>query len=505
MQQNYYYNIQSLLWFYNSKNSNYNSSKKLYVFGLFVFSVLLVLFNIANLKFHFYFINLLFLVVLFIIINNKLNFENLKKPLVVTKRVSRLIITNFLLMFCLYFCILYVGFKVSCWYIILLIPTILSSGVIATIANLLNRPIEIIIQQFYIFKAKQKLKTYNELIVVGITGSYGKTSTKNYLCEILKQKYSVLCTPASYNTPMGITKTILNNLKPYHQILILEMGADHKNDINRLCKIVKPDIAIITAVGEQHLKTFRSLENIIKTKYQLVLNTKPDGFFVTNTTNPICQTYANNSQIQTYTVGNANNCFCKLLSLTQNNENMVINFSYNNIEYHLETSLIGEYNAINILLAVVVALKLGVDINQIKCSTKLLKSVEHRLQVKKLNNGAIMIDDSFNSNPLGCKMAINALNNFNMKKYVITCGMVELGEKQFEENYKFGTLLANVTEVVIVNNLNYQSIAMGVVDAGGEKPKLFGSFKLAYDYISSKLDSNSVLLIENDLSDCYIV
>ena len=503
LQQNYY-NLPTLFWCYNYKNPNYKSIKIPYIVSMILTSLLIIIFNLCGAKIWFCLFVLLLLFVTMCFLTFKLNIEELKKPLVVTKRIKRLIITNFVLLFFSYYFVLYLSVSVNTWFMLFIVLLQQCFGCFVILSNFINIPLEKLIQQIYILKAKAKLKQFKNLIVIGITGSYGKTSTKNYLCEMLKTKYSVLCTPASYNTPMGITRTILNNLKPYHQILILEMGADHKNDINKLCKIVKPDVSIITAVGAQHLKTFKTVENIIKTKYQIVLNTKQSGFFVTNSTNEICKGFANKSHIESLSVGNNNNDFCKIEHIEQLNENMVITFKFNNKVYKLSTSLIGEFNAINILLGFVVAFKLGVSFEEVRNAVKNLKAVKHRLEVKKLNNGAILIDDSFNSNPLGAKMAINALNNFNKKRYVITCGMVELGEKQFEENYNLGKNLKDVDEVLVVNSLNFDAISSGMIDCGCVKPVLFNHFNEAYEYVSSKLDCNSVLLIENDLSDCYI-
>lgn len=113
------------------------------------------------------------------------------------------------------------------------------------------------------------LKACPDLKVIGITGSYGKTSVKYYLSTVLKAKYNVLMTPESYNTPMGVVKTIREQLRPTHEIFVCEMGARHVGDIKEICDIVFPEYGIITSIGEQHLETFKSIENIIKTKFEL--------------------------------------------------------------------------------------------------------------------------------------------------------------------------------------------------------------------------------------------
>ena len=186
----------------------------------------------------------------------RINKRKLKKPLVVTGRVKRLVVLFLIIYF---LCLLLVLIKLKTGIGILVFITINAASFFVLIfANVLILPFEKLIQLNYILKAKKKLKMYKHLKVIAITGSYGKTSTKNFLFEMLSEKFCVLKSPQSFNTAMGITKTILDYLKPHHQILILEMGADHKNDIKKLCKIVSPDVCVVTAVGKQHLKTFKN-------------------------------------------------------------------------------------------------------------------------------------------------------------------------------------------------------------------------------------------------------
>ena len=140
---------------------------------------------------------------------------------------------------------------------------------LTVIGNIVNSPIEKANRQYYINDAKKMLKACPDLKVIGITGSYGKTSVKYYLSTVLKAKYNVLMTPESYNTPMGVVKTIREQLRPTHEVFVCEMGARHVGDIKEICDIVFPEYGIITSIGEQHLETFKSIDNIIKTKFEL--------------------------------------------------------------------------------------------------------------------------------------------------------------------------------------------------------------------------------------------
>ena len=507
MQQNHYYNLTTLKWFYNFKNSHFKVFLKQQLFVSF-------LTIIFSLLFYFFKINTQFFGFIFLItalVSCAFKPIKLKKDLVVTSRIKRLLIINFLVCFIVQFLILFFAVKNNILICCLVFVLNMMLGGLIILSNIICYPIEAIIKKHYIIKAKKKLKSFKNLIIIAVTGSYGKTSTKNYLCEMLKTKYEVLCSPNSYNTPMGVAKTILEYLKPYHQILILEMGADHNNDIYKLCKIVNPNISIITAVGAQHLKTFKTIDNIINTKFQLVLGTQANGFFVTNTSNKICKLYFENSPILSYDVNFENNNdkkqpYAKISEVATNENGMTFNLKIDDKVINFQTKLLGEFNAINISLACIVAKKLGVKLEEIKNVVKNLKPTLHRLSLSKLKNGAVIIDDSFNSNPEGAKFACNVLKSFNKKhKVVITCGMVELGEKQAAENYEFGKLLAEFDEVLIVNKLNYKAINSGILFMGGKSAKCYKNFVDAYSYLTKKLNKNFVVLIENDLTDSYII
>ena len=221
LQQNHYYNLISLKNYYlqNSKIKRYFYLILLITFVICVACVLI------NVFLKIWYVNLIASIFIVIVLSlfwfNKIRKTKLKISLKTTKRIKRLFFTFILLNFISYFLVLYFLIIKNDYYLLFTIPLIFfCEGLIITLANLLNNPIEKLINYSYIVRAKQKLKQYPNLIVIGITGSFGKTSTKNYLCEMLKQKYNVLITPNSYNTPMGITKTILENLNSSYDIFI---------------------------------------------------------------------------------------------------------------------------------------------------------------------------------------------------------------------------------------------------------------------------------------------
>ena len=201
-----------------------------------------------------------------------------KKPLVVTARVKRLFVTQGLLCAGVLCLILLPAHRGVALIGVAGMVVWLFTGV----ANLINTPLEKAIADGYVKDAKRRLETMPNLTVVGITGSYGKTSVKNFMAALLAVKYNVLMTPGSYNTTMGVVRTIREMLRPSHEIFIAEMGAKQSGDIKEICDLVHPTYGILTSIGEQHLETFGSVENIVATKFELVDAIPADGMAFLN-------------------------------------------------------------------------------------------------------------------------------------------------------------------------------------------------------------------------------
>lgn len=504
LQQNNYLPLKTFKWWVLSKLKN---DKLFYLLTDLLFFVVVVnLFIYYNLPFYFYYCLFLGVVCYLFVLLTAVNIKNLKVKFVLTARMKRLLCLTAILqtMFLYFSLVMMCAVSINFFYMFLCF--MLFSPLVYVLAVFLILPFEKLIKKFYILKAKNKLKQFKNLTVIAITGSYGKTSTKKYLFEVLKQKYSVCISPNSYNTEMGITKTILNELKPYHQILILEFGADRKNDIKKLCNIVSPDISVVTSVGQQHLKTFKTIDNIIKTKYQIVEGTKHNGLFVTNIDNDICKNFFNKTKINKLAVSKFDNgCYCYLNGFSETKSGLKMNCVLNNEILELSSSLLGEFNVDNILIVVSIAKHLGLSNFEIKNAICNLKAVSHRLELKQLNNGAVVVDDSFNSNPVGAAVAINTIKKIATKTIVVTCGMVELGELQYKLNFEFGVNLAVVDVVIVVNDLNFAAINNGLKSVCDKQIIKFNDFLSAYNYAVKNSNENTAILIENDLTDLYIV
>ncbi len=362
--------------------------------------------------------------------------------------------------------------------------------------------IEKAISNGYLKDAKRILAGYDNLIKIGITGSYGKTSVKFILKRILSEKYNVVATPESYNTPLGIIRTIREHFAPETEVFIAEMGAKKPYDIKEICDIVKPNIGIITAVGPQHLESFKSIENIKKTKFELADECK--NVYV-NFESAAAKEKAGEYVTHSYGLCDDYETYAKNIKITEHGTEFDV--SHFGREFHITTKLLGLHNVVNIVGAIAIALELNVDENKIRYAVSNLSPYEHRLQKKSFINGSILLDDSYNSNPEGSLAAVKILAEFkNKKKIIVTPGMVELGSREYEYNYNFGSACANVADyLILVGEQRSKPMFAAASEIGFDKDKLFvvKQFSNALELLNKLCDNNTIVLFENDLPDNY--
>lgn len=389
------------------------------------------------------------------------------------------------------------------------------------IANILCSPVEKSVNRHFINDAKRKLKEYGPPVIIGVTGSYGKTSVKYYLGELLKVKYNVCITPESYNTPMGVVRTIREHMKPGTEVFVCEMGARHVGDIKELCDLVHPDHGIITSIGPQHLETFFSMENIVSTKYELADAIPEGGLLFLNGDNEYISKKAceyKDPVMYSYVTDKAgkNGYRAKNVTLTSAGTSFDIEGPDGSTE-SFRMPLIGAHNLINVTGAIAVANRMGIAFKDLIIPVRRLKSVPHRLEMKKV--GAVtVIDDAYNSNPAGSSAALDTLSMFDGMKIMITPGMVELGEKEDEYNSAFGAHAALVCEhLLLVGRKRIEAIRSGALsainDPGAKKVTLkeksietFDRFEDAWKHamnIACEENREKFILIENDLPDNY--
>lgn len=438
-----------------------------------------------------------------------------KKPLVFTKRVWRLYsVTSILAIgasvataICtaghMYGLLSSVAVTLS----VMMLISIFSWAVMM-VAHILLVPVEKKIQQGFINDAKRILREMPDLRIVGITGSYGKTSTKHYLTHILQEEYSVLMTPGSFNTPMGVVRTVREHLKPYNQIFVCEMGAKQTGDIKEICDIVHPEMGIVTAVGPMHLESFKTIENVCATKFELVDSLPASGFAVVNNDFEACAARnVGNVKCVRYAVTNPEGAdyVATNVEYTPEGTRFIVK-GPEGLEFELETQLLGECNVSDIMAAVVIALHLGMKIEQIQYAVSTISQVEHRLSMKQTPGGVTIIDDAFNSNPAGSKMAVDVLSHFKRgKRIIVTPGMIELGAEQHNLNKVFGMHVGkNVDVAIVVGEYNREAITSGINEADGNaKLIIVDTFNDAQAELAKILQSGDTVLYENDLPDTF--
>jgi len=420
-----------------------------------------------------------------------------KNKLVFTKRFIRFFVLFFILNVGL-LTILTIFLYKTRYFGLIFINFLFYSFLMFIFSHFLILPFENFIKNYYIKKAREKLKKCKNLKVICITGSYGKTSVKNFIYDILKTKYKVCVSPNSYNTQMGITKVILNNLNLNDEFLVLEMGADRLHDINNLCKIVKPDFSVITGVTNQHLKTFKTFENIVKTKFELIENTKDKGMVILNAENKITNDFYKQTNKEKYLVGKESN-FC-----AQNIKCTLFGTKFNLVndkeKMLISTKLLGKHNVLNLLLSSKLATLLGFSLEEIKIAIENIEQVNHRLNLIK-SNGRFILDDSFNANCEGVKHAIEVLKTHCGKKIVITAGIVELGKDAYKENYKLGKLLKDIDYVIITNYVNRNAILDGLKKS--KNVFLVENLNEAMIKLKDIFFEGDCVLFLNDLPDTY--
>jgi UDP-N-acetylmuramoyl-tripeptide--D-alanyl-D-alanine ligase len=430
-----------------------------------------------------------------------------KKPLIYTSRVFRLLGTLSILF--LGAILLTIMFRDERLATALILPVLyILVPVLVLLANLINQPLEKAIRQWYINDAKKILSSMPQLTVIGVTGSYGKTSVKFFVSKLLSCEYNVLHTPESYNTPMGVVKTIRNEMKAYHNIFVCEMGAKNVGDIAEICNIVKPKHGIITAIGPQHLESFHTVENVLKTKFELADSLPKDGFLFLNYDNELIRSKKEYGNIISYGLDSGLSMDYQAYDLQVSSGGTRFKMKdENGKEYEFVTKLIGTHNVENIAAAIAVANKLGISMEKLIVQVRQIKPVPHRLQMLK-RNGLTIIDDAYNSNPSGAKAALDTLGMFDGVKILMTPGMIELGSKQYECNKSFGKQAAEVCDyVILVGEEQTKPIYEGLIEAGFHKERIHIIAALSegfnfVDHIKAK-DQEKILLLENDLPDNF--
>lgn len=440
---------------------------------------------------------------------------NVKVPLKKTKRLVRLSITYVILLAIFTFAIILLvnalglaiknnSFALLRYSLICGMPIL--SPYILFLANAINSPLETLIKRYYINLAKNKIKKY-DVIKIGITGSYGKTSVKEILKTILSQKFRVLSSPESFNTPLGIALTV-KDLDSTHDILLAEMGARHVGDIKELCELVNPQYGILTGLNTQHLESFGSIETIKQTKNELFEYIAKGGVGFFSTENDALKELYDNFTGEKYSVNLGDeNCSVTASDITYDNRGTTFTLKIQGEDpIQCSTVLLGKHSVKNICLATAVAKKLGLSTAEIALGINRITSIGHRLELLPNNKNIVTIDDSYNCNEDGILAAMEVLDTFEGRKIVVTPGLVELGKRENVANFEFGKLLAShVDIVIIVGKHNAEMLINGLLEGGMDKSNIMfeKNATRGNQTLNKILKEGDVVLFENDLPDNY--
>ena len=438
---------------------------------------------------------------------------NAKMVLKKTRRMVRLCITYFILIMILTFGVITLSNALAFWFksrafalvmYALTCITPLIAPVVLTIASLINKPFEVWNNKRYVNSCKDMLAKSN-VIKIGITGSYGKTTVKNILSTMLGCKYRVLATPESYNTPLGVSLAV-KKLDATHDIFIAEMGARRKGDIEDLASIVKPDYAVLTGVNAQHLETFGTKEVVLATKFELFENLGSNGKGFFSSDNDGAKTLYDKFDGEKYSAGiDGELVKAENITITENGISFVLKIQGEN-PVECNTTLLGKHNISNICLSAGVAYKIGLTPAEIADGINRLKAVNHRLELVANQRGIKIIDDSYNANEDGVKAAIDVLKAFNGRKIVVTPGLIELGKRENLANYEMGKLLATACDkVIIIGKHNAEMLIKGLFDGGKSNEDIIFAKNLekGNEKLNEIIKEGDVVLFENDLPDTY--
>jgi UDP-N-acetylmuramoyl-tripeptide--D-alanyl-D-alanine ligase len=397
----------------------------------------------------------------------------------------------------------------------------LAAGMIATVAvralaghalalaNLLLYPVEEALRRKFQSQAERKLREQRPK-VIAITGSAGKTTTKELVAQLLSARYRVLKTPSSFNTPMGISRTVNDSLDG-QDYFVVEMGAYRRGEIEKLCRLVGgADISVITTVNAQHLERFGSLERTAEAKFEIVEGLKQGGTAILNYDVPAIRERArkqNGLRVLSFGLDAANNPDVLGANVVETPEGIELDVSFESKTVRVKTQLLARHNAGNVLAAFGVGLACGLDLGYIAAAVRQQRSPEHRLQAVKLSNGVIELDDAYNANPEGIVGALEVLGSYKgRRRIVVTPGLVEMGREKASYHARIGQVAAKTCDIaVLVGPKQTADIKASMLQASfpPERIHVVKGLEEARELLSREGSNQDVILFANDLPDQY--
>ena len=394
----------------------------------------------------------------------------------------------------------------------LLVFDILTPFVVTAVVFLFQ-PLVILLRNNIIRKAEKKIKNLklinNNLVVIGITGSYGKTSTKEFLSTILSYKFKVLKTKEHQNSEIGISKCILNDLNKDHQVFVVEMGSYNKGGIKLLSDIVKPKIGIVTGVNEQHLSLFGSLDNLLSAEggRELASVLPKDGLLILNGDNKYCLDLYKKTDIEKkiYTLlkGEINSdIWSDEITVKKDSVSFVVLTKEKEIT-SFNINVFGKQNIQNILAAILVTRHLGMSFDEIIKASRNIKLEQSGILLKEGKHGINIIDSSYSSNPNGVMADLEYLSISPQKKVIVMPCLIELGEKSAEIHQEIGKKIAEVCDMAIITTKDkFEDIKNNALLGGMQKNKILlcDKPKEIFNIITTFCKDGDAVLLEGRVS-----
>ena len=431
------------------------------------------------------------------------SFQTYRKPLVYTARIKRLLLMDgFILLMLLYLYTHMVPYTIF----LITIPFLFElPWLILILSASCMQPIEDVIKKRYVKKAKKILEDRNSMISIAITGSYGKTTVKNILYHLCKEEYYTLQTPHSYNNQMGITKTILEYLEPLHELFLCEMGSDHVGELAFLMDLVQPQYGVVTSLGNQHLKTFKTKERICQEKMQVIEHLPEHGIGFLNRDCKELVEYPIQNTCAIVWFGKDEDADYRYQLLQYTKQGTLFSITHHGETRVFQTTLLGEQAMQNITCAVAVADTLSVPFAIIEKQVRMLPSVPHRLE-KKTYGRKTILDDAYNANPVGFRYALDVLKTMEGQRILVTPGCIDLGQEQDVENFRIGQYMADcIDDVIFVGIKQTESMVKGLKKQQFSSLHIYlaHSFEEAQTMLKQIASEDATILLENDLPDAF--
>jgi UDP-N-acetylmuramoyl-tripeptide--D-alanyl-D-alanine ligase len=440
------------------------------------------------------------------------------KPLVLTPRAKRLLAValappTLLLLAAIAVAVAVAGLTTAALAAVLAVGVFLLAASPWTLvrANILLKPLQNKINRRYAQRARRSLSEWDPL-VVGITGSYGKTTTKFCVGAVLEADRPTLVTPDSYNSFLGVIRTINEHLQSRHRAFVVEMGMFRRGDITELCELVHPTVGVITAIGPMHLERLGSIEAIASAKAELLDALPPDGHFVTNADDSRCLELAARAHAPVTLFGIENQSaqvLARDIRLADGRTTFKLHLDGpHSPSISISAGLLGSHNVSNLLAAAAVGRVLGVSPKRIAEGLARVEAPAHRLQpIHNRRASIVVIDDAYNSNPDGAAAALEVLRDHPAsRRLLVTPGMVELGELEGELNRRFGEHAATVCDLaILVGPTRTIPIREGLAAAGMDPASVHvvRDITEATALLGRLTRAGDVVLFENDLPDTY--